>query len=93
MRSIGRMLRKNDGQILIEPIGFFSAEWFSKKYHTPVVLVVRHPASFVSSLKKLNWGFDFNCLLTQKELMECFNKAKSVETALRLALGSTNGGR
>ena len=29
----------------------------------------------------------------QKELMECFNKAKSVETALRLALGSTNGGR
>ena len=29
----------------------------------------------------------------QKELMECLNKAKSVETALRLALGSTNGGR
>ena len=74
MRSIGRMLRKNEGQILIEPIGFFSAEWFSKKYHTPVVLVVRHPASFVSSLKKLNWGFDFNCLLTQKELMEYYLK-------------------
>ena len=29
----------------------------------------------------------------KKELMECVNKAKSVETALRLALGSTNGGR
>jgi anthranilate synthase component 1 len=29
----------------------------------------------------------------QKELMECMNKAKSVETALRLALGSENGGR
>ncbi|MDA8136766.1 MAG: anthranilate synthase component I family protein [Desulfobacteraceae bacterium] len=29
----------------------------------------------------------------QKELMECINKAKSVETALRLALGSLNGGR
>ncbi|MFA5903484.1 MAG: anthranilate synthase component I [Desulfobacula sp.] len=29
----------------------------------------------------------------EKELMECKNKAKSVETALRLALGSHGGGR
>lgn len=74
MRSIGRGFKKWDGQILIEPIGFFSAEWFSKKYQTPIVIVVRHPASFVSSLKKLNWGFDFNCLLTQKELMDHYLK-------------------
>ena len=29
----------------------------------------------------------------KKELMECKNKAKSVEAALRLALGCVNGGK
>ena len=32
-------------------------------------LTVRHPAAFASSLKRLNWPFDFNHLLSQAELM------------------------
>jgi hypothetical protein len=34
-----------------------------------VVVTVRHPASFASSLKRLNWPFDFRDLLAQPLLM------------------------
>ena len=34
-----------------------------------MVIVVRHPFAFVSSLKRLNWQFDFGDLLSQPLLM------------------------
>jgi hypothetical protein len=34
-----------------------------------VVITVRHPAAFASSLKRLDWPFDFNHLLSQPLLM------------------------
>jgi hypothetical protein len=34
-----------------------------------VVITVRHPAAFASSLKRLNWPFDFQDLLNQPLLM------------------------
>ncbi len=35
-----------------------------------VVVTVRHPAGFASSLKRLNWPFDFSDLLNQSLLMQ-----------------------
>ncbi|MGW8250980.1 MAG: hypothetical protein ACWGO1_10085, partial [Anaerolineales bacterium] len=35
-----------------------------------VVITVRHPAAFASSLKRLEWPFDFNDLLKQPLLMQ-----------------------
>ncbi len=55
--------------LLKDPFAVFSIPWF---YHTlgcQVVVTVRHPAAFASSLKRLNWPFDFNHLLSQPELM------------------------
>jgi hypothetical protein len=34
------------------------------------VITVRHPAAFASSLKRLNWPFDFRALLEQPLLMQ-----------------------
>ena len=65
-----RQLQSAERTIYIEPIGLFSAEWFSQKFHTDMLLVIRHPASFVSSLKSLNWGYNFNDLLEQPLLMD-----------------------
>jgi glycosyltransferase involved in cell wall biosynthesis len=79
MKDVGRMLRDwiaftfghNTGKqvMLKDPFAVFSADWFSRRLGCQVVLSVRHPAAFVSSLKRLNWPFQFEDLLAQPLLM------------------------
>ena len=52
-----------------DPFAVFSATWFVQKLNFKVVISVRHPLAFVSSLKRLNWSFDFQDLLNQPLLM------------------------
>lgn len=42
-----------------DPMALFSAEWLSRRFGMDVVVMIRHPAAFVGSVKKLNWGFDY----------------------------------
>lgn len=51
--------RKNKRLLLKDPLALFSAEWLAERFDMQVVVLVRHPASFVSSIKRLNWGFDY----------------------------------
>ncbi len=53
----------------IDPFALFSAPWFAEQLNCQVVITVRHPAAFASSLKRLNWSFDFRDLLNQPMLM------------------------
>jgi hypothetical protein len=64
----GRLL----GQLPLikDPFAVFSAAWFAERFGCHVVITVRHPAGFASSLKRLNWAFDFRDLLDQPLLME-----------------------
>lgn len=55
--------------LLKDPFAVFSAGWFAERLGCKVVMVMRHPAAFVSSLKRLDWGFDFGDLLGQPLLM------------------------
>lgn len=55
--------------LLKDPFAVFSTPWFEKKLNCQVVITVRHPAAFASSLKRLNWPFDFSDLLNQPMLM------------------------
>mgnify|MGYP006285720645 CR=1 FL=1 len=55
--------------LLKDPFAVFSAPWFSRKLNSRIVICVRHPLAFVSSLKRLGWSFDFNHLLNQPLLM------------------------
>ncbi|HET9587382.1 MAG TPA: sulfotransferase domain-containing protein, partial [Anaerolineales bacterium] len=52
-----------------DPFAVFSISWFASKLNCKVVILVRHPAAFASSLKRLNWPFDFHDLLQQPLLM------------------------
>lgn len=52
-----------------DPFGFFSAPWIADTFSSQVVITVRHPAAFVSSLKRLDWPFDFADLLDQPLLV------------------------
>lgn len=56
--------------LIKDPIAVFSAEWLSRRYDMNVLVMLRHPAAFCSSLKIRNWTFDFNHFLNQPLLME-----------------------
>ncbi len=60
---------KGQRALLKDPFAVFSAPWFAQKLNCQVVITVRHPAAFASSLKRLNWNFDFQNLLNQPLLM------------------------
>ncbi len=55
--------------LLKDPFAAFSAPWFKERLGCQVVITIRHPAAFVSSLKRLGWVFGFNDLLEQPLLM------------------------
>jgi hypothetical protein len=56
--------------LLKDPFAVFSAPWFASRFDCQIVTTVRHPAAFASSLKRLNWTFDFSDFLEQPRLME-----------------------
>jgi hypothetical protein len=55
--------------LLKDPFAVFSTAWFAKRLSCKIVITVRHPAAVVSSLKRLNWSFDFQNLLNQPLLL------------------------
>jgi hypothetical protein len=62
-------LMRGQRVLMKDPFAVFSTDWFAKRLNCRVVIVVRHPAAFVSSLKRLNWPFDLQDLLDQPLLM------------------------
>ncbi len=71
-RDLGIFLRGRIARqpaLLKDPFAVFSLSWFVERLNCRVVVTVRHPAAFASSLKKLNWPFDFRDLLDQPLLM------------------------
>jgi hypothetical protein len=64
----GRISRKR--ALVKDPFAVFSAPWFVEELGCRVVITVRHPVAFASSLKRLNWTFDFKDLLSQPLLMQ-----------------------
>lgn len=45
--------------LLKDPIAVFSAEWLAERFDLHVVVMVRGPLAFASSIKRLGWAFDF----------------------------------
>jgi hypothetical protein len=62
-------LMRGQRLLLKDPFAVFSTPWFARRLNCRVVITVRHPAAFASSLKRLNWAFDFQNLLSQPLLM------------------------
>ncbi len=63
----GRLLRQRP--LLKDPFAVFSIPWFVERLGFQVVVTLRHPAAFVSSLKRLDWPFQLEDLLHQPLLM------------------------
>src|SRR5512138_4041354 len=62
-------LMRGQRALLKDPFAVFSTPWFARRLNCRIVITVRHPAAFASSLKRLNWLFDFQHLLDQPLLM------------------------
>jgi hypothetical protein len=55
--------------ILKDPLALFSSEWLHDNFETKNIVIVRHPAGFISSLIKNNWSFDFTNFDRQPALL------------------------
>ncbi|MFQ6678155.1 MAG: sulfotransferase [Fidelibacterota bacterium] len=58
--------------LIKDPIALTAAEWLHKTWNTKNILLIRHPAAFVSSLKRLDWRFNFMNFSQQPDLMSRF---------------------
>jgi hypothetical protein len=58
--------------LLKDPMALFSSEWLAESFGVLPVVVVRHPAAFAGSLKRLDWHFPFAHFLEQPLLMRDF---------------------
>ncbi len=59
----------NQRPLIKDPFAVFSLPWFANRLNSQIIVTIRHPAAFASSLKRLNWSFDFYDLLDQPLLM------------------------
>jgi hypothetical protein len=58
--------------LMKDPIAFFSAEWLAATFGMDVIVLIRHPAAFASSLERLGWTFPFENLLAQPRLLQTY---------------------
>jgi hypothetical protein len=58
------------GVLVKDPIALFSAPWLARRFGYRPLVVVRHPAGFVSSLVRVQWQVRFGSWLRQPRLME-----------------------
>jgi hypothetical protein len=56
--------------LLKDPTAVFSAAWLAETFDMDVIVMIRHPAAFVGSLKKAHWPFSFHHFLDQPLLMQ-----------------------
>jgi hypothetical protein len=57
-----------------DPIAIMSTEWIYHNLNMDIVVLIRHPAAFVASLKVKDWSFDFSNFLDQSNLIDQFLK-------------------
>lgn len=62
-----RLLNKRP--LIKDPIAIFSAEWLARTFNMDVIVLVRHPAAFISSVRRFNENHPFSHFLQQPLLM------------------------
>jgi hypothetical protein len=78
-RHVGRMLKnyknfslyryRQATPLMKDPIALFSSEWLARTFDMSVIVLIRHPAAFASSISRLNWTHNFSHFLNQPLLM------------------------
>ena len=53
-----------------DPIALLSAEWLAETFEMDVVVLIRHPAAFAASLKRLGWKHSFATFIREGRVPE-----------------------
>lgn len=56
--SFLRYRRQHCLPLIKDPIALMSAGWLGRRFDINVIVMIRHPAACVASMKRFNWGFD-----------------------------------
>src|SRR5436190_2423328 len=76
-----RAARHAGGRPLVkDPIALLSAEWLAQSFGMQVVVLIRHPAAFAASLKRLGWEHSFATFFDDGRLPEVL---RPYETEIR----------
>jgi hypothetical protein len=60
---------RNAIPLMKDPIALFSSEWLATTFDMNMIVLIRHPAAFTSSISRLNWTHNFSHFLNQPLLM------------------------
>jgi Sulfotransferase family len=79
-RDAGRMARdaarfarwraRRARPLLKDPIAILAVPWLAAEFRAQPVVLIRHPAAFASSLKRMGWTHDFSHFLRQPGLVD-----------------------
>ena len=79
-RDAGRMARdaavfaahrlRRDRPLVKDPIAVLAAPWLAHEFGMQVVVMIRHPAAYAGSLRRLHWTHDFSHFLDQPGLVD-----------------------
>ncbi|MCP4362180.1 MAG: sulfotransferase [Chloroflexi bacterium] len=65
--KIGRLQGKRP--LFKDPFAVFSSPWLAEQFGMDVVMVIRHPAAFVSSVKRMQWESPVWIMYQREDLM------------------------
>jgi hypothetical protein len=65
-----RLRRRSPRPLVKDPIALLSAEWLAERFAMDVVVLIRHPAAFAASLKRLGWRHSFATFFDDGRLPE-----------------------
>lgn len=68
--SFARFRAAGARPLLKDPVAILAAPWLAETFGVRVLVLIRHPAAFASSIKRLGWWHPFGDFLAQPRLME-----------------------
>src|SRR3954468_12135670 len=70
LARVGRARLAGARPLVKDPIALLSAEWLAETFGMDVVVLIRHPAAFAASLKRLGWKHSFATFIQDGEVPE-----------------------
>lgn len=80
--TVGRLQKRRP--LLKDPFAVFAIEWFAKRLNCRVVITVRHPAAFASSLKRAELTRTHSIRLNSRASLQNWKKRLTQEEIARI---------
>ncbi|MGZ4430350.1 MAG: sulfotransferase, partial [Gaiellales bacterium] len=62
--------RRGARPLMKDPVALLSAPWLAQQFDMRVIVLIRHPAAFASSLQRMGWTHPFSHFLEQPRLVD-----------------------